>query len=193
LKMSSVDRPSGGPQWHADLRSRGGKMRISFVKKDGGVSSGGSSPTGTTPVAASAPSSLGLDAERRYEEARARIFGSSEESAPSADVDPPLRNHASHVHNHGPPHRDGTSDFVGFSGRVGYDDDFARGAHIWAGSTPSAALSGGSTMQSYSQNPSAEPHLVQHPYFTPEVQSMLSALIFAPALGGIPSSHVPDS
>lgn len=169
-------------------------MRISFVKKDGGVSSGGSSPTGTTPVAAAEPSSLGLDAERRYEEARARIFGSSEESASSADVDPPLRNHAPHVQHHGPPHRDGTSDFVGFSGRVGYDDDFARGAHIWAGSAPSGASSGGSAMQSsYSQNPAAEPYLVQHPYFTPEVQSMLSALIFAPALGGMPSNNVPDS
>ena len=197
MSSSSVDRPSGGPAWHSTLRARGGGMRISFAKKDG-ASSGGSSPTGSTPSTAVDPSALGLDAERRYEEARARIFGSADEETSTANV-------PQHVHTHGPAHRDGTSDFVGFTGRQGYDDDFARGTHIWAG-IPSNGAVASSAMPSntYSNTPyqgeSGGPvnnnNRTTVPGLYPsahELHSMLSALLFAPTHGAPAAQSAPDS
>ena len=213
--MSSVDRPSGGPQWHTALRARGGGggggggMRISFAKKDG-ASSGGSSPTGTTPVAVD-PNALGLDAERRYEEARARIFGSADEEAMAAAASAAASSEQLTA-TFGPAHRDGSSDFVGFIGRQGYDDDFARGTHIWAGGALNGPLTSPPMQSPYSNNapymqgqgegdgggglPSAMNMNTGPHYPSPlELHTMLSALLFAPGGGGgIPvGGGAPDS
>jgi len=150
---SSVDRPSNGPQWHVNLRAQGARsgVKISLARRadPAAAAAAGAPAAGGGGGADAAAGALGLDAERRYEEARARIFGVGEGAAgdlspgggggpgggPGAPAPPAAAPPPAHMH------RDGHSDFVGLAGRPGYDDDFARGAHIWgsdAGAGPGA-------------------------------------------------------
>lgn len=153
---SAVARPSG-PQWAAALRSGAGSAStprsITIARRGPAASSSSSSPAVTpradvavsplavpgggggaavapviggaaTGVVAAADGDVEDEAERRYEEARKRIFGAEIEGA-----DAPAEEEAGFrmTSVQAPP----TSSNIMGMGREGFDDDYARGAHIW--------------------------------------------------------------
>ena len=154
---SAVARPSG-PQWAAALRSGAGSAStprsITIARRGPAASSSSSSSPAVTPradvavsplavprggggaavapvvggavtgVVAAADGAVEDEAERRYEEARKRIFGAEIEGAGApAEEEAGFRMMSVQA----PP----TSSNIMGMGREGFDDDYARGAHIW--------------------------------------------------------------
>jgi hypothetical protein len=128
---SAVERPTGGPEWLKRAGAPG--MRIKVATRAGGAASASPSPRETAASASAA--SAGEDVERRYEEARARIFGEPADalatpSGGSGGSGGGGGGGAPAVVAQLPPAA-AENLLMGGLGRAGFDDDYARGAHIW--------------------------------------------------------------